>query len=322
MKKFKTYNKFLWKKEGFIVKPENINNWWKTHAMAPTPILLNESTIRIFVGGLDKNNISRVGYIDVNSDNPKEVKGLSSKPIIDIGIDGCFDDNGVFPGHAYKLSENEIFLYYTGFQLLDKIPFSNFSGLGFSIDGGNTFKKHSEAPILDRADEGLYTRAGLSTIFHEDKFKCCYSSGSSWQKIANKKRPVYEVRYIESKDGINFKNNGNLIVPVNLENEHGLGRPQIIELFNELFVFYTVRTLDFKYFIGCAINDKVNNKWVRIDNWLSSINHGIEGEFDSNMVYFPSVIDTGNKVFMFYSGNSFGKDGLGFAQLLGLDLNV
>ena len=315
MKNFNTYNQFIWKKEGFIVKPENITNWWKTHSMAPTPLLLNDNTIRVFVGGLDKNNISRIGYIDVNSDNPKEVKGFSIKPIIDIGRDGCFDDNGVFPGHVYKLSENKVFLYYTGFQLLDKIPFSNFSGLGISNDGGNTFKKYSETPVLDRADEGLYTRAGLSTVFHRGKFKCCYSTGSSWHMVANKNRPVYEVSYIESRDGINFKKYGEVIIPVNLKNEHGLGRPQITELLNELFVFYTVRTLNFKYFIGCAIHDKDNNKWVRIDNWLSSINHGKEGEFDSNMVYFPSIIDTGKKVFMFYSGNDFGRGGLGFAQL-------
>ena len=315
MKDSKVYSQFSWRKEGLIIKPSNISSWWKTHAMAPTPILLNDSTIRVFVGGLDKNNISRIGYIDVDADYPKTVKDISKNHLVDVGDDGCFDDNGVFPGHAYKFSEKKVFLYYTGFQILDKIPFSNFSGLAISDDGGNTFRKFSKAPILDRADEGLYTRAGLSMIHHNNKFKCCYSTGSSWQKIADKKRPVYEVRYIESKDGIYFKKNGDLIVPVNLENEHGLGRPQIIKLFDDLFVFYTIRTLDFKYFIGCAIYDGNLNKWVRIDHWLKTINHGQKGDFDHNMVYFPSVINTGRKIFMFYCGNSFGKDGLGFAQL-------
>ena len=114
--------------------------------------------------------------------------------MVDVGDDGCFDDNGVFPGHAYKFSEKSFFILYRISNFGQNSFLKFFSGLAISDDGGNTFRKFSKAPILDRADEGLYTRAGLSMIHHNNKFKCCYSTGSSWQKIADKKRPVYEVR--------------------------------------------------------------------------------------------------------------------------------
>ena len=305
---------YKWEKSGFIYKPQNECDWWKTHAMAPAPILLNKNTIRIYIGAWDSNNISRITYIDVDSKKPNIVKKISKKMILDIGQDGCFDDNGVFPGHAYKCPDGKIYLYYTGFQKLDKIPFSNFSGLAISNDNGENFERVSQAPVMDRADEGLYTRAGLSTIYDEGIFKCCYSVGSGWYKIAGKERPIYDINYIETKDGISFANKGQKIIEVDLNKEHGLGRPQIIKLKKQIFCFYTRRTLDFKYFIGVA--QLVDNKWERIDDWFNDIKHGEKGAFDEQMIYFPAVIDTGEDIFLFYTGNGYGKDGIGYLKLI------
>ena len=218
-------NNYKWIKRGFIYKPDHEQEWWHSHAMAPTPILYDDETIRVYVGAWDKNGISRISYIDLDIDNPKIVKNVSNKIVLDIGKDGCFDDNGVFPGHAYKHEDGRVFLYYTGFQKLYKIAFSNFGGLALSYDNGNTFKRVSAAPVMDRADEGLYTRAGTSAIFEDSKFKCCYSVGSGWYNIAGKDRPIYEVNYIESENGIDFPKQGTTAVKVNLNEEHGLGRP-------------------------------------------------------------------------------------------------
>ena len=305
---------YLWKKKGLIYKPSNENEWWVSAAMAPAPVMYDENTIRIYLGAWDKNKISRISYIDVDANNPKIVKKISNDIILDIGKDGCFDDNGVFPAHVYKNHDGRIFLYYTGFQKLEKIPFSNFSGLAISYDNGNTFERVSNAPVIDRADEGLYTRAGLSTVFADGVFKCCYSVGSDWYYIAGKNRPIYEVNYIESANGIDFPKRGARIVSVDPHTEHGLGRPQIVYIKNKLFVFYTRRTVDYKYSMGCAFFDG-KNEWKRCDEWLTTIKHGSDGEFDSEMVYFPAVIDTGKKIFLFYCGNGYGVEGFGFAEL-------
>ncbi len=307
------FKNYTWIKKGLIYKPENEQEWWATNAMAPTPILYDENTIRVYVGAWDKNGISRISYIDVDSNNPSIVKKVANKFVLDLGNDGCFDDNGVFPAHAYKHPDGRVFLYYTGFQKLHKIAFSNFSGLAISYDNGNTFERVSQAPIMDRADEGLFTRAGTSTIYEDGIFKCCYSVGSGWYNIAGKDRPIYEVNYIESENGIDFAKKGQTAVKVDLSREHGLGRPQIVKLFNQTMVFYTRRTLDFKYFIGCSI--KKDNIWIRCDEWLETIKHGSINEFDEHMIYFPAVIDTGHKIFLFYVGNGYGKEGFGYAEL-------
>lgn len=307
--------KGTWVKRGLIYRPYNESESWFDHAMAPAAFLLDDSIIRILVGGWDKYGISRIYNIDVEVNNPKRIINVGKEPILDIGIDGCFDDNGVFPGHVYRIDDKKVFLYYTGFQKLCKIDFYNFSGLAISNDGGLTFQKISNVPVLDRSEEGLYTRAGISTIFEDDIYKCCYSAGSNWMFIAGKQRPVYEIYYIESQDGINFSRKGCKIVECDFKVEHGLGRPQIFKIDEIYYVFYTRRMINFKYFMGVAYSLDLK-VWIRIDEWMETIEFGKNDEFDSEMVYFPCVINTGKNIFLFYVGNGYGKTGIGYAELI------
>lgn len=306
-------SRYFWLKRGFIYKPYKESSLWIDHAMAPAPIMIDNSTIRIFMGGWDTNNISRIYYIDVDANNPSSVKNIITTPVLDIGEYGCFDDNGVFPGHVYR-HKKKIYLYYTGFQKLDKIPFSNFSGLAISADNGMTFKRVSKAPVMDRKDEGLFTRAGISIIVKDNIFHTFYAVGNSWHFVNGKNRPVYEINYITSNDGIHFGESGRTILTCDYDVEHGLGRPQICEFNDIYFVFFTRRFLNFKYGIGVArSNDLIN--WKRIDNWLDTIQLGQAGEFDSDMIYFPAFINTGTKQYLFYVGNGYGMDGFGYAEL-------
>ena len=130
------------KKIGQIYKHQDPNNWWFSHTMAPTAILINKNTIRIFIGCWDENKISRIGYIDVCSKNPLKIKNISKKPVLDIGFNGLFDENGVFPGHA-NIFNNKVFLYYTGFQLGYKVRHYNFGGLAISKNSSEHFSKVS-----------------------------------------------------------------------------------------------------------------------------------------------------------------------------------
>ncbi len=304
------------KEKKFIYKAENENDWWHSHIMAPSAIKINESIIRIYAGCWDIHGISRIGYIDVLYDRPDEIIGKSTKPILDIGLDGTFDENGVFPGHA-TIIDNKAYLYYTGFQLGHKIRHYNFGGLAVSDDFVN-FKRVSQSPVLDRSDEGLYVRAGQSIILEKNLYKTVYSAGSGWALAGDKQRPIYDIYYQESSDPTTFSSKGSLIVKHNPEIEHGLGRPQIIKYENIYLTFYTRRVLNMKYSFGCAVS-KDCRKWDKLDNQII-VPHGAENEFDSEMVYFPSALHFKDNLFyLFYSGNGFGKEGLG---ILLIEINL
>lgn len=302
----------IWAKKGFIFKASQVNSWWASHTMAPSAVLFDSSRIRIFCGCWDSTGISSIGYIDVDSVNPRRILAICDEPVLTCGNAGTFDDNGVFPAHAY-IHGGRTYLYYTGFQLLDKVRYSNFGGLAISLDG-KSFERVSEAPLLDRADEGLHVRAGQSVLEENGIFKTCYSAGTGWEVVEGQLRPTYDVFYQESPDGITYGKKGKCIVRCDSSIEHGLGRPQIVRIGPDYYVFYTRRIRhQMKYHIGCSVSSDTTT-WKRIDDWVN-IPFGSAGEFDSDMVYFPSVIRANNRVFLFYCGNQFGKGGIGYAEL-------
>ena len=139
-----------------------------------------------------------------------------------------------------------------------------------------------------------------------------YSAGSGWVKAGQKQRPVYDVYYQDSADGIVFGNEGVLIASSDRSVEHGLGRPQIVKLNGQYYVFYTRRMLNMKYWLG-AVTSSDCVVWERVSQF-SGLDLSPTG-CDSEMVYFPSVLSTDRGVFLFYSGNGFGRDGFGVARL-------
>ncbi len=299
------------KKLGLIYHREIKSNWWESHTMAPSALLINKEIIRVFLGCWDRNKISRIGYIDVDATNPLKILNISKNAVLNIGENGTFDENGVFPAHANKIN-NKIYLYYTGFQLGFKIRHYNFGGLAISNDNGNSFFRYSKSPILDRSDEGLFVRAGQSTIKVLDKYVSVYSSGSNWSNIGGKYRPCYDIFLQKSDDAIRLKNEGNKIIKYDPKREHGVGRPQIFCHNNVYYIFYTIRDISMKYRIGYAISDNLEN-WERKDDL--DIKHSKSG-WDSEMVYFPSVLKSNGKIFLFYCGNNFGQAGFGVAELI------
>ncbi|HAT75429.1 MAG TPA: hypothetical protein DCS19_00930, partial [Flavobacterium sp.] len=188
-----------------------------------------------------EKGVSRIGYVDVDVNNPLKILSVSQEPVLDIGAVGTFDDNGVILGDIIKL-DKLFYMYYVGFQLVDKVKFLAFTGLAISDDGGNYFKRFSQAPILDRSDEGLYFRAIHSVVFENGIWKFWYGVGSEWVSINRESYPKYNIKYLESKDGINFGESGKLCIDFQ-NNEYRIGRPRVYKNVEGYKMFYTIGTL-------------------------------------------------------------------------------
>lgn len=298
-------------KLGCVLTPHRLAPQWVSHAMAPAAVEL-AGFIRVYMGGWDEGGISRIYYADVDAENPSRVLRTSTEAVLDIGAPGTFDENGVFPAHVAMVG-GKVYLYYTGFQLGRKVRHYNFGGLAVSGDG-DRFVRASQAPVLDRADEGFCVRAGQSVLVEGGVFHTCYSAGTAWEEVGGKQRPTYDVYYQASPDGISYRREGRCIVRRDA-GEHGLGRPQIIRLFGRYIVCYTRRMRDMRYHMGCAVSDDLR-EWRRADAWLA-VPHGAPDAFDSEMAYFPALLQTrAGAVYLFYSGNDFGRGGLGVARFM------
>jgi len=280
--------------------------------LTPTPLLIDPETIRVYAGFRDEKGVSRIGYVDVDSQNPAIVKKVSENPALDVGQPGTFDDNGVILGDVLKV-ENKLFMYYVGFQLVEKVKFLAFTGLAVSIDGGNSFERLKKTPILDRSEEGLYIRAIHSVILEQGIWKAWYGVGSEWVLINAKFYPKYNIRYVESINGIDFEDKGELCITFN-DNEYRIGRPRVYKYGNNYKMFYTKGTVKGEYMPGYA-ESKDGKKWLRKDELV-----GIElskNGWDSESLCYPSLLRQGEKIYLFYNGNNMGKTGFGYAELEG-----
>jgi hypothetical protein len=297
-------------KRGFIYGPAGESEWAQHTALTPTPILLNDDVIRVYAGFRSNTGVSRIGYVDVEAKNPLKVVTVSREPALDVGKPGCFDDNGVILGdvirHGDKLS-----MYYVGFQLVSQVKFLAFTGLAISSDGGHSFVRQSNTPILDRTDEGLYIRA-LHTVIHKDgRWAAWYATGSEWTMIEGKPFPNYHIRMVESADGINFKKSGSVcLLPE--KSEYRIGRPRVYPTSSGYEMFFTFGTVEGDYLPGYATSlDGVS--WQRKDDKVG-IRLSADG-WDSKTLCYPSLLNWRDRTYMFYNGNDMGRSGFGYAEL-------
>jgi hypothetical protein len=253
--------------------------------------------------------VSRVGWVDVDAGQPTRVTGVCRQPSLDIGQAGCFDDNGVILGDVLRV-EDRIRMYYVGFQLTRRVKFLAFTGVAESIDGGDTFQRLSEAPVLDRADEGLCIRAIHSVMRVNDRWRIWYSVGNDWATIDGKPYPRYHICTLDSEDGLTFAREGAICITGRMP-EYRHGRPRVWHDRRGYHMLFTFGTLTGAYIPGYAHSqDGIN--WRRDDSQVG-MTLSADG-WDSHTLCYLAPIQIGNKWYAVYNGNEMGKAGFGIAE--------
>jgi hypothetical protein len=303
-----------WRKLGLVYGPDGSTPWAQSHAMIPTPVRLNEQIIRVFVTFCDAQGLGRPGYVDVDSSNPLKIIGVSKTPLLELGLPGTFDENGILTCSVIRMGDGRMLLYYAGFELGHKIRYRLLTGLAVSNDLGEHFERVATTPILERSPDELYFRGGPYCMREPDRFRLWYVAGSSWLDVQGKAMPMYEIRYAESSDGINWPSKGTTQIPITGPDEHGFGRPCVIAKHGGGFrMFYSIRRRSLAaYRLGYAESDN-GYDWTRMDENLNL--DVTAGGFDSDAIMYAAPIEVDGNLFVFYNGNDFGRSGFAVAQL-------
>jgi hypothetical protein len=303
-----------WKKLGIVYRPDGGQPWATSHAMVPTPVRLGQTVIRVFVTFCDEKGIGRPGYVDVLAKDPTTVIAVSEAPVLDIGQPGTFDENGVLLCSALNEGQGNWNMYYVGFELGTKIRYRLFTGLAASRDDGATFARVSQVPILDRSSSELYFRGGPCCLKESGRYRLWYVAGSEWIDVDGKLMPVYDIRYAESEDGVHWPSKGEVQIPVTEPDEHGFGRPYVIPKTGGGYrMFYSVRRKSFRaYRLGYA-ESKDGYVWNRMDYNLNL--DVTPGSFDSDAIMYAAPIQIDDRLYVFYNGNDFGREGFAVAVL-------
>jgi len=311
-----------WNKKGLIFSVDNNHDWMETYTQLPVVDKFDEETLRIYFGTRDKFNRSRIGFIDVDINNPSDIKQISENPISDLGIIGTFDENGMIPTSIIN-NLGKKYLFYLGFDKGSLVRHN--ASLGLLISDPNykngKFYRYSIAPILSR---DRYNPFFVASAFVMKNglygFRMWYTRGTGWRKIYNKYEYIYNIQYMSSKSLTEWKSYPTLSLN-NKTHHEVVARPWVMkdENNNIYKMFYCYRDIyNFRtditksYRIGYA-ESKLGVEWTRKDNEVG-IDISQSG-WDSQMICYPYLYIHDDITYMFYNGNTFGKSGIGYAIL-------
>jgi len=302
-----------WKKCGKIFCANNDKGWMKSRAYLPTPFLINSEVIRIYFTALDEKNMGRVGYVDVEAHNPSKIVRVSQDPVLDIGNVGSFDDSGVNASCIIR-HNNELIMYYQGWQHLNRVPYNVLSNAAISYDNGDSFQRYKSTPMLERKENEMNIRSAPFVLFDNSLWKLWYANGFFINGEDNKSL-YYGISHISSYSPLEFISASvKCLFPNHKADTFGYTRPWIIIRNNLYLIWFSERSYSKKYRINFATSlDGIT--WQRKSD---PIHPDISPEkWDSDMIAFPAVIETNYGVYMFYNGNHYGLTGFGFAKLEG-----
>jgi hypothetical protein len=295
-----------WTKQGLIFVPEGQAPWVGTHAALPVGADLTDRH-RVFLSSRDEHGRSHIGYIDLSRDNSRELIDVGRTAVVSPGPLGSFDDAGV-TSSCVVAKGDRLWLFYTGWSLGVSVPFYLNVGLATSDDGGETFRKISSAPILDRNTVDPYLTASPWVLATQESWRMWYVSGTGWTPTSGKPRHQYHIKYAESVDGVEWKREGVVCIDYASPDEHAFSRPCVIQNEGRYCMWYSYR--GDRYRIGYAESlDGIT--WIRKD-----AESGIapsECGWDSEMIAYPCVEHRHGTYQMLYNGNGYGRTGVGLA---------
>lgn len=301
-----------WQKQGVIYAPQG-NLWWaKSYALLPTVDVIDDSIIRVYFASLDEKRFGRIGYVDLDADNPGHILYECEEPILDIGPLGAFDDSGVNPSCVVNVAGSK-YLYYIGWQRCERVPYMLFTGLAVSEADRLIFKKYSSVPVLDRIFTEPFSRAAPFILVENQIFKVWYWSCEFWSTENGWTHYNNVIRYTESTDGIHWNSDSMVCIAPEKMEDYTVGRPWVIKEADIYKMWYSIRsTAKISYRIGYAESfDGIN--WQRKDEEVGI--HVSDNGWDSEMICYPCVVDVRGKRYMFYNGNRHGLTGFGYAIL-------
>lgn len=300
---------FNWKKLNLIFDPTDRYDWMQTHATTPTPIHLYDDTYRVFFSTRNAKNQNQTAFLDIDLKDPKRIINISEKPVLSLGDYGAFDCDGVYMTSIVK-SDDKLYGYYGGWNAGKNNLFYSKIGLAVSENNGLTFKRISKAPILNIDDVDHLSTMAPFVIKDNDLWKMWYASASKFYLENEQLKSIYTVKYAESDDGINWKKSNIISIPLG-EKDSNIARACIIKEDNIYRAWYPVVSKQTnQYRIGYA--DSEDGILFDRKDHLSGISVSKEG-WDSQAITYPYVINHKNKLYLFYNGNNFGKEGFGLA---------
>jgi hypothetical protein len=297
----------IWRRLGHIFSGNGPESWIAGYASYPTPLVLDNSTVRVFFSPRDSHNRSSITALDLALEGERfEILSPPTRPLLSPGRRGSFDDSGVTVSCVVPRGA-ELLVYYLGWSLGTTVPFRNFIGLAVGERNAGPLRRISPAPILDRSAIDPYTLGYPWVIREEGAWRMWYGSHLEWGEERLEMRHVIKEAW--STDGLQWQREGRIAIPLAGGAEFAVSRPCVIRDADRTRMWYARR--DPHYRIGYA--ELIDGTWIRQDDSVSFA--GTAGHWDSESITYPAVFDHGGHRYMLHNGNGYGRTGFGISVL-------
>jgi hypothetical protein len=313
-----------WKKLGKIFDPADhqLPCGGAGFAQSPQTLVLDDR-VRIYFSTRERDStgkfLSHVSFVDFDH-CLQRILGVASKPVIALGGLGCFDEHGIFPFNVVKAGDR-VLAYTTGWNRRISVSADAAIGLAISRDGGLTFQRHGDGPVMAAALHEPFLVGDAYVVKYGDLYHMWYIFGVRWTQESENGAPdrVYKIAHATSVDGVDWKRDGRLIIPDKLDADECQALPTVLRLDGKYHMYFCYRAAhgfrehsDKAYRIGYACSDDLVH-WVRDD-----VRGGMEvsaAGWDSQMQCYPHLFECAGRVYLLYNGNEFGRHGFGVAEL-------
>ena len=297
-----------WTQPRHVYRPDGQWPWMRSHASMPLPWRRPDGSTRVFHACRDDLNRASIGWVDLDAADPIRVTAVARRPALDLGAPGHFDDCGVYPACLVE-REDRLWLYYNGRVSGARMPmFYTCVGLAESVDGGETFTRLFQAPVLGRDEVDPWMASSPCILREGGRYRMWYVSGLPWQEEAGGLVSRFHIKIAESDDGLHWVREGRVALDLG-EGELRLSRPCVVHEGGQYQMWFGVDAGQ-GFRLGHATSPD-GLVWTRRDDELGlppSV-----AAWDDRSRTNPWVFDVGGRRAMLVNGNAIGRDGFGIA---------
>lgn len=288
----------------------------KSHAQVPTPLVDEKvGILRVYFSSRPERGQSLTSFVDLDLEDFSRVVHVNPEPLLQPGRPGTFDEHGIMPSCAVRHGDL-VYLYYSGWSRATTVPYTNSTGLAISEDGGQTFRRVSEGPILAKSIHDPWSATSPFVMKSAEDWRMWYCSGTGWHHIDGKYEHVYDIKEARSADGVSWEPSGHVAIEATTD-EEAITRPWIMPIGDTWRLWYCHRRASqFRdgsgaYRISSAMSSDLS-QWTRLGR------DGPQREntsgWDSATQAYPSLFTYQQQLYMLYNGNDFGAEGFGICK--------
>lgn len=302
-----------WHRLGIVVAPQEMGQWWQSHASYPTAFSRADGLVDIYFSVRDAGNNSSLAKLTIElCDNWFEIVDGPMGPLLSSGSRGAFDADGVSVTSLVE-KDGAIIAYYLGWSVGVSVPFTNFIGIAICEEGrGPDFHRISIAPSIGRSAIDPYSMGYPWVVQKDDSYRMWYGSHLFWGREDLEMEHV--IKEAVSSDGLNWTATGNIAVPLdrNDPKEFAVSRPCVlVEDNGSMSMWFARRCPGYELAFATSVDD--GHSWIRHEHAISWADEPMD--WDNAEQTYPCVFDHGGRRYMLYNGNGYGRSGFGLAIL-------